>query len=453
MGSLSVALLNTAQAQQTFVKALNLVSANVSNVNTPGYATQNPNFITQPFDPSNGLPGGSVDFGNLINTRSSYAEQAVQTRQGYLNQNQQLSTDLTNLNPAFDLSSGSSIPSTLSAFFNSFSTLSGSPNDTTARQQVISAASNVAQAFNSSSSQLGAAISNANSQITQSVGAINSDVNKLLNLNVQRRASGAAENPGIDAQVYSTLEDLSQYVNIQTVPQTDGTVNVYLAGQTPLVVGGHAYTLTAAPGQNSAAILNASGQDITSQVSAGQLGGLLTERNQLLPGYVSGLDQLAQTFADTVNGQLRQGVDSTGAAPTTDLFQYNPLFPASTLEVSGIQAGQIAAADPSSPGGNGNALTLSQLANATAVNGQNFTQAFSTIATKFGQDLSTAQANVTTGQSLLSQAQTNRQNISGVSLDQQAVQLTQFQQAYEAAGDLFQVLNQITQTTIDLLQQ
>lgn len=453
MGSLNIALLNSAQAQRTFIRALNVVQTNVSNVNTPGYASQSAVLLNQPFNPDVGLPGG-VAFGQLQNSRSTFAEQSVRDQQGFLNQNQQLSADLSRLNPAFDLSSQSAIPQTLSAFFGSFSQLAVNPNDTLARQHVIDTASATAQSFHNTSSKLGDALNQTDAQISQTVDSINADVSNIQAINAQRRTSpGSQHDAGLDAQVYAKLEDLSQYVNIQSISQPDGTVNIYIAGQTPLLVGTHQYEIASDPSASAATIIDAGQHDITAQATSGKLSGLLQERNQLLPGYVANLNQLAQSFADSVNTQLSNGVDSTGASPSVDLFTYDPTTSAAaTLQVSGIQTDQIAAADPASPGGNSNALLLAQLGQAKSINGLSFSQFYGTIAQKFGRDLSNAKENTTSAESLLSQAQKNREQISGVSLDEQAAQLIQFQQAYQAAGNLFRVLNQLAQDTINLIQ-
>lgn len=453
MGSLSIALLNSAQAQRTFSRVLNVIQTNVSNVNTPGYATQTPILLNQPFNPDQGLPGG-VAFGNLLDSRSLYAEQSVRDQQGFLNQNQQLSTDLSRLNPAFDLNSQSSVPQTLSALFGSFSQLAINPNDPLARQHVIDSAGAAAQSFRNTSAKIGSAVAQTDTQIQQTVDAINSDITSLQAINAQRRNSpNSQHDAGLDAQVYTRLENLSQYVNIQSISQPDGTVNIYLAGQTPLLVGTHQYPINASPSQNSTAIIDANQHDITAQASLGMLSALLNQRNTLLPGYTANLNQLAQSFADSVDAQLRNGVDSNGGSPTVDLFTYDATVgAAASIEVSNIQPGQIAAADPVSPGGNGNALALAQLGQTKAINGLSFSQYYGTIASKFGHDLSTAQQNTAAAHSLLSQAQKNREQISGVSLDQQAAQLIQFQQAYQAAGDLFRVLNQLAQETLNLIK-
>ena len=453
MGSLSIALLNTAQAQQVYTRALNVLQTNIANVNTPGYASQTPGFINLPFNPDAGLPGG-LTFGPLQNTRSIYSEQAVQDQQGNLNQNQQLTSDLQRLNATFDLNSTSGIPSTLSKLFNSFSTLSVSPNDPLARQQVISSATTAAQAINTTAQNIGRATSETDNQTVDTVNAINTDVSQLQALNEQRRTSPlSAHDAGIDAQVYAKLEDLSQYVNVSSIAQPDGTVNVYLAGQTPLLVGTHSYSIQASPTQNSTAILNADNQDITSQITTGKLSALIQQRNTLLPGYQNDINSLAKTLADTVNGQLASGVDTTGAAPTVDLFTYDPVAgAATTLSVTNIKPEQIAAAQSASPGGNGNSLVLAQLATAKTVSGLNFSQFYGNIAARFGNDLSTAKQNTTSAQALLAQAQSYRSQQQGVSLDQQAVQVQQFQQSYQATGEMFRVLNGLMQTTIDMIR-
>ena len=58
MGSLSTALINSANALQVYSDALDVVQNNVTNANTPGYASQSPTLVAQPFDLATGAPGG-----------------------------------------------------------------------------------------------------------------------------------------------------------------------------------------------------------------------------------------------------------------------------------------------------------------------------------------------------------------------------------------------------------
>ena len=179
---------------------------------------------------------------------------------------------------------------------------------------------------------------------------------------------------------------------------------------------------------------------------------MLQVSNSLIPGYVSDMNTLAQSVADQVNTTLSNGVDENGATPTTDLFSYDATVgAAATLTVNPLTSDQIAAALPSAPGGNGNALALAQLANATPVDGSTFDAFYGQASAKVGTDLSNANANVTTDQQLLTQSQTLRTNISGVSLDQEATNLITFQAAYNATAKLLSVLNDLTETLMAVI--
>ncbi len=200
-------------------------------------------------------------------------------------------------------------------------------------------------------------------------------------------------------------------------------------------------------------MLDASGKDITAQISAGKLKGLLDEKNDLIPGYLSDLNTLAQNVADQVNSKLAAGVYANGASPTVDLFSYDAsLGAAATIGVTAITPDQIAAASAGAPGGNGNALDLAALGSAKLINGYTFTQYYGNLGARVGRDVAAAKDQNATQQSLLSQARSLRDQISGVSLDEEAMLLLQVQRAYQAAGKLVSVINSITDALMAAVQ-
>jgi flagellar hook-associated protein 1 len=245
-------------------------------------------------------------------------------------------------------------------------------------------------------------------------------------------------------------------VNFTTTTAADGETSIYLGGQQPLLVGTHQYSLNASTANGQVQILDASGNNVSSFASGGQLGALVQLVNTSIPGYQGQLNQLAQSVADTVNNQLTAGTyqDANGnTQPGVPLFTYNASAVAKTLSVTSITATQIAAASAANPGGNDNALTLSNLQNATipTLSGATFAQFYGTIGSDVGSASADAQNDQTTRQQLLSQAQTLRSNTSGVSLDQQATLMTEYQQSYDAISKLITVLAGITQTALDLI--
>lgn len=449
--TINSALVNAANSMHVFTQSLNVIENNITNANTPGYAEQDQLLVAQPFDPSSGLTGGVLT-GPLISSRSEYLEQAVRNQSESLGFAQQQTSDLTAIQPLFDLTSTTGIASDLNNFFNSFSQLSISPNDTVSRQAVIQQATALAGSINESSNSMNQTMDDIASQTTDVVGNINQIASQIAGINQQYQYSATnQQDPGLDAQMHAALENLSSLANFTVLKQSDGTFTVLLGGQTPLVLGSQTFQISADTSSETS-ILDANGNDITRQITQGQLGALIQDRNTTIPGYLSCLNTFAQSLADTVNSQLAQGVDQNGNAPTTDLFSYDQASDAAaTLSVTDITPDQIAAASADAPGGNGNAVALAQLATAPSINGDSFTQYYGNLGSQVGTDVSSAQQNQTQYQNQLTQAQTARANQSGVSLNTEAAKVLQFQQAYQAAGQLVSILNSLTQTVINMM--
>lgn len=452
MSSLAISLVNAASALEAYESALDVTENNVTNANTPGYAEQVATLVAQPFDLKTGTPGG-VSIGPTESTRDQYAEQNVRTQQTAYSYDQQQVTDLGNAQNYFSLSTSSGIAPAISALFQSFSALSVTPNDAVARQTVLNDAATLAQNFNDTASGLLSQTNNLQEATSSTVDSINQLATTIAQINSeQHQDPSGGTDAGVDANLNATLDQLSQYANFTVLQQPNGQISVYLGGQTPLVMGDQSFAIQADFSTPQTAILDSTGTDVTAQITGGQLGAELNDNNNLLPSYVSNLNTLAQTLADQVNNALNNGIDENGAAPTTNLFSYDASTgAAATLTVNALTPDQIAAATPGAPGGNGNALALAALANDPVVNGYTFAQAYGNIGAQVGSDLSNAQNNSSTDDALLSQAESLRQQVSGVSLDNEAENLMEYQRSYDAISKMIDTLNNLSLDTVNLL--
>lgn len=445
-------LLNSSNALQVYSQEFATIQNNIANANTPGYASENLVLKADSFDPTANVYGGVSAVG-LQSTRSEFLEQNVRSQTTQLGTAEQQVSDLTPLQSMFNLTSTSGITSGLTSFFNSFSSLSVSPNDPVARQNVLNQAQALASSFNQAATSINTVSSNVQQETSSSVATINTISADLGKLNQDYANSGDIANAGLDAQRNADLESLSQVANFTVIPSNNGQINVYLGGQTSLVLGSQTFAVSANFSTAQTVIQDSQGNDITSQITGGQLGAQISERNTTLPGYTTSLNTLAQTLADTVNTTLSQGVATTGNPPATNLFTYDATAgTALTLSVtSGMTASQIAAALPASPGGNGNALALASLATATAVNGFTFTQAFGNLGQQVGTDVSNATSVQTEQQTLVTQAQAQRAAVQGVSYDTEAAKLLQYQQAYDAVSKVVSTLNALTSDLMNMM--
>ena len=452
MASLTTSLYNAAAGLTALQTALNVSENNVTNASTPGYARQIATMEPRPFNVSAGLPGG-VYAGRVETTRDDYQETVVQQRQSSSNFYNEQVSDLSSLQSIFDLTGKSGVTAALNNFFQSFSQLSVNPNDTVSRADVLNQASATANAFNQAGAGIMQSSHNIDANTSSVVDSINTLAKQIANVNTQRHDGlDGSVDAGVDAQMYTDLENLSQLSGFTVLQQSNGTLSIYLGGQVPLVMGSEAMPISADFSTPQTRIFDTDGHDVTTKIDNGQLGALLHEKNTTLPAYRSDLNTLAGTLADQVNGTLAGGVDQNGATPTTNLFSYTPGSEAYTLHVNPLTPDQLAAAVPAAPGGNGNALALSALATAKVVNGYTFTSAFGNLGERIGGDISTATENHNTQADLLTQVQNLRNTTSGVSLDKEAATLMQYEQGYSATAKMLGIVSELTNTLMGIFQ-
>jgi flagellar hook-associated protein 1 FlgK len=200
------------------------------------------------------------------------------------------------------------------------------------------------------------------------------------------------------------------------------------------------------------------------------LAGELDIYNNVLPSLVGNayqqgdLNLLAQSVADRVNQILTSGNIADGPPPVTGvpLFTYTAGSPTTVARTLGLVStttpDQLAAIDPGPPMvSNGIALQLAGLASpqnaADKINGLSYAEFYGNMAAGIGTLSQAAQNQSTIQQQTVAQARNLRSQLSGVSLDDQAALLVEFQRAYEANSRVVSVLDELTQATINMLPQ
>jgi flagellar hook-associated protein 1 FlgK len=473
MSNILSSLTNAGGALGAYQQALEVVQNNITNAKTPGYASQALNLEPLPFDLTGGLVGGVAAKG-LISARDEFADGAVRHQLQLLGQYAAQAQGTSSLSNYFDATGNSGVPAALNQLFQSFSAWSVSPNSTTAQQSVLDAAGSLASGVSQLAGALSKTGQDLQGQIASNVQQINQLTTQIQQFNIQHERS-LKPDPNLDAQVHAALEQLSQLVNVSELTQADGTITVVLSGGAPLVIGNSQFNLSAVPqvpagaanpnSPPSSRILDASGNDITSQITGGQLAGQLDVHNRVLASLIGDATQagslniFAKSIADTVNNILTSGTVGVqaGAASGIALFTYNnadATTVAGSLAVNpAITTGTLAPVD-SLGNANGNALQLASLGNSTAsggINGQTFGAFFSGMMSALGNENAVAKANQQTQQQVADQTKAQRDQISTVSLDQQALLMVQFQRSYQATAKFLSVIDSLTQTTINMM--
>lgn len=462
-------LVSTADAMRAFDRALNVTQNNVANVNTPGYVKQRLTLSARPMDPDVGSVGG-VAAGGLNSARDLYAEQAVRRQTVLLGRDQQRVNSLTALQSVFDVTGNSGVPAALNNLFGSFSAWAQSASDPIAQRNVLERAADMVQAFQHTAASLAGVAVDTERQIQHTVDSINRIVGTLNGYNLL--ALRGNSDPALDANIHTALEELSQYAEITALHQSDGSVTVLLNGQTPLVMADRQFPIrysTAKPtepppvydgARPDARILASDGVDITAATTGGKLGALMDFRNRVLGSYIGDsyqqgdLSRMAGELATRINGLLAQG----GGQPLFTFDASDPTSIARTIAVNpALGPNDLAASLPGPPVvSNGVPLALSKLSHPEAaadkIDGISYTEFFGGMAARAGRMLNDAKEQAEVQQATVAQARQLREQSSGVSLDEEALILIQFQRAYEANSRLITVLDRLTKTVIDMLQ-
>ncbi len=456
MGGLSAALNISVGALQVDEDALATSSNNVANVDTPGYSRQVANLVeTAPITLGNITFGTGVALQSVTSTRDSILDLRVnqETQQqgqldAFIGAGQQIQS-------LFDQTSGAGLQGPLTAFFNSLSQLSANPSDTNTRQAVLTAAQNLATAFNQSSVNLSALQGSANQSVTQTVGEINALTTQIAAVNTQiSGATGTGQNPGpLVDQRQLLINQLSNLADVSEINAGNNSLTLTTSNGAPLVVGGQSFALStqvnATTGQQD---VFSQGTDITTKITSGQLAGQIQIRDQEIPALQNSLDTLAFNFANAVNTQDEAGFDLNGNAGgaifTPPAAQAGA---AAGLTVTITNPALIAASQDGATGDNANANALLALQNANIVSGETPLSYYSGIVFKIGNDVSSAQTSEQTGSAVLQQIQNLQGGVSNVDVNEEAANLIRFQSAYEASAEVSTAVNTLLQDTIGIL--
>lgn len=452
MSSLNASLAAALSGLSADQGALQATTNNVANVNTPGYSREVAQLVTS--DPVVVDPltfGTGVRLKSVDSIRDPILESRIQQETETQGQLSALVSALSQTQVSFTSNTGD-IGTAISNFFDSVNQLSTNPADLSLRQGVLTAAGNLATAFNVTANNLTAQRTSLDQSAVQTVSQINQLTSQIAQLNGQiGNLQNVGENAGtfIDQRT-QLIDQLSSLVDVSVIP-SDNTLTLTTANGTALVAGQQSFQLSTQPDPSGVQHIFSQGSDITSTLVSGQLGGLLQARDQQIPAIQTQLDALASSLANAVNGVQTGGFDLNGNAGV-NLFNPPSGGPgsAASLSVAITDPALIAASSDGTVGNNGNAEALYALRNQGFIQGQSPSDFYSGIVFNVGNATATANAEQSASSLVLQQLNDQRSSVSGVSLDQEAANLIRFQQAYAASAEVVTSINSMMQTVINM---
>ncbi len=423
---------------------------NIANVNTPGFSRLQT--VTASLSGAAALnAGGGVKVIQIRRLSNDFQNQQLWravTEQGFHQTAQQYLTALEGLM----VGEGSSISVGLDRFFAALSEASVAPGSVALRQQVISEARNLAQRFNGLNGNIQAQIGALQEQRRATVGEINALARNLAMLNKEITASEsiAADTTALRDQRENLIKQLSEYAALRVNETPDGALTVAFRNGQPLVVGPTAATLelTDTPDGDQTFSLSFAGTrfPLRQDDFGGSLGGLYRTEQVSLRPMQSALHEMARQMSEQVNSLLGSGFDLNGN-PGQALFTYNPTSITGMLEINPLTAQELAFSSAAGESGNNEALlTLLSLKNfSITVNGSvsTLSDAYAGLLGRVASDSRQNQADLSASTTVAEQAQAQRDSVSAVNLDEEAVNLMTYQQAYQANMKVITTANRL----------
>ena len=456
MADLFGSLTSAARALQAQQTGLDVVGQNIANVNTAGYTRRQVDLSAiAPAD--RWSAGGGVEVSDIRATRDQFLERRLRLERPAEGRESALADTLSVVEAALG-TSGSSIDGSLDDFFDAWSNLAQDPTSSTMRQSVIVQASSLATSFNDMAARFNDVRKQADDGVRGAVDDINQLVTRIAALNdsIAKAGGTGPMSASLQDQQNEAVKSLSELVDVDVLQNKTGGVDVSFANGRPLVIGVTAYGIEVGARTDGMATLSSGGTDVTSEISGGRLAGLIDARDVMVPKYLGQLDTIAFTLAQQVNTLHASGYDLDGNAGGT-VFQ--PLASsagaAAALKVDPALVANprlIAAASTPAAGDNGVARKLAGLRDARVFNGTGtFNDAWADLTYSVGQDAATAVAEQKSRQEIVTQVESLRDAVSGVSLDEEAMMMMKFQRAYEANARFFATIDSAISTLLNMV--
>ena len=444
--------LRALRAQQA---AVDVTNHNIANANTPGYSRQTAELATtapytvvafnQPVQA--GQLGTGVTVAAIRRARDALLDAQYRTELSSSKQFDGAQAALQRIEAAFDEpSSGLSGP--LSDFFGAWQALTNNPSDAGARAVLVQKSSVLADAFNRAARQLDTIQNDLNDQVASTTTEANDLGTQIAALNRQiviAEASGDRANDLRDKRDVA-LDGLAKLVSISTNENANGSVDV--------AIGGHAFVT----GSNVDALTNTTGgpggrggirfssDSSLATIGGGEVRALLDARDTTVAGYHGQLDTIASNLITAVNALHTTGYGLDGATGRAFFAGSD----AATIAVNPVIAAdpqRVGAADAAGqPANSAIALAIAQLQQSMS---PTIEGAYGALVSTLGGELQ-ATSNMAESQiSLVQLLDRRRQEVSGVSLDEEAMNLLRQQKAYEAAARMMTAVDQMLEKLIN----
>jgi len=447
--------------------AMTIAQRNTANVNNPNYTRQDVIF-TDPSNPSNwslrGVPGVKLEA-----ARGYYLDQSIGHEYSAYQESLVKYNSLLEIDAILQGTSGGGLGASIDAFFNSFTELASNPTSSALRWQVLSSAQTMVDDFHRIYENIRSVQASANRQIERGVTEVNDLTAKIANLNDRietAQSKGHLETEyALRDERQKFIEELQGKIGVVYFEAYNASTNTTSITITTtkgdaLVLGDTSFELTAAIAGDGTPSIDLNGKPITDVITSGEIGGYLQVSKDLIPEYLKRLNEMALAIVKEVNDVHDDGVglDGSSGGFFRDLTTPGDIAAAAgkiSVEItdpSKIAAGFGEAGDNTNAKALAEILTRKLIGDDPANPDKTLSDAYASLLYTVGSDQRTAKEDGEKQQNILNQLLGQRDSASGVSLNEEAVNLIKYQRAYQASARIVSVVNALSAEILNFVR-
>ncbi len=227
---------------------INVTSNNVANVNTAGYVRQSVIFQDSLYVDSNPGQIGTGSYAQeIVRDFDRFLENSFLDQNSQANRWNEQAAVMASVENLFNEANTSGLHNQLSEFFNTWSTLSTTPNSDATREDLLAQTENLTTLIQHNMDYLNQTKAQMNDYIGSTVDAVNAIIEQIADLNVQidiQHQPPYNNANGLLDERDRLVRELGTYVDVSVQEEDGKNFAVYLKEGMPLVEGQTAYSLS-----------------------------------------------------------------------------------------------------------------------------------------------------------------------------------------------------------------
>ncbi len=444
---------------------------NIANANSDGYSRQR--VLTTPISNPNQWNHQHIGAGTQVQRverlNDEYIEKQVRNAKKDFAHYEEKELILRQTEDIFNEMNGHGLNELISKFFNDFRRLSNEPESLAIRQVVRESSRALVHEFHRIRHEVDEVRTHIDARLEGYTKEMNADIRDLLDLNQKIKTLTAIHqqpNDLLDRRDL-LLRKLSAFMDLTIQSSDRQNLNVGLKNCGSLILDDDVQWLISdrtpadtegkLEGSIDIKMVKNTELPITHRIQGGKFGALIEIRDQLISQLLGRLDEMAYQLMKNVNAVHTQGVTLTGETGVP-FFKHldHPHHAAETLSLSAEIESDIKQISTGmahqAPGDNRIALAISQIQNERCMNDgfSTLNEWYHTLVSDVGVVSARNRMALHQQQDSVTQLNKMREQISGVSIDEETTHLLQYQHVFDASAKVIQIADELLKTILAL---